>query len=229
MLNVVSVSVHFAEITIFTKHCLKRHRIFNHRNTRAFTKLDKSRIAHLNARCSGWSTPRPACSEQDEKSSLFAKWIPALITKFWQRSEIIIIIIIIFLHELGLLNCSGIDALPSFPGASTISSSSRFVVEGVFRESGVVRSFKMVDPVLLEITENLELKKNGTWMGQIVACSTDSGICNFLIQAKGGKRYYSKNWKGQERDTNSQCYRDNIWQVPASTCISGIPEAKHRA
>jgi len=39
-------------------------------------------------------------------------------------------------------------ALPSFPGASTISSSSRFVVEGVFRESGFVHSFKMVDPVL---------------------------------------------------------------------------------
>ena len=36
-------------------------------------------------------------------------------------------IIIIFLHGLGHLTCSGIDALPSFPGASTISSSSRFV------------------------------------------------------------------------------------------------------
>ena len=46
------------------------------------------------------------------------------------------------------MTCSGIDALPSFPGASTISSSSRFVVEGVFRKSGVVHSFKMVDPVL---------------------------------------------------------------------------------
>jgi hypothetical protein len=33
-------------------------------------------------------------------------------------------------------------------GASTISSPSRFVVEGVFRESGVVHSFKMVDPIL---------------------------------------------------------------------------------
>jgi hypothetical protein len=45
---------------------------------------------------------------------------------------IIIIIIIFFHHGLGHLTCSGIDALPSFPGASTISSSSRFVVEGVF-------------------------------------------------------------------------------------------------
>jgi len=54
-------------------------------------------------------------------------------------------IIIIFLHGLGRLNCSGIEALPPFPKASTISSSSRFVVEGVFRESGVVNSFKMVD------------------------------------------------------------------------------------
>ena len=43
---------------------------------------------------------------------------------------------------------SGIEALPSFAEASTISSSSRFVVECVFRESGVVRSFKVVDPVL---------------------------------------------------------------------------------
>ena len=60
---------------------------------------------------------------------------------------IIIIIIIIILHGLGRLTFSGIDALPSFPRASTISSSSRFVVEGVFREY-VVHSFKMVDPVL---------------------------------------------------------------------------------
>jgi len=59
-----------------------------------------------------------------------------------------VIIIIIFLHGLGDLTCSGIDALPLFPGASTISSSSRFVVEGVFRKSGVVHSFKMVDPIL---------------------------------------------------------------------------------
>ena len=31
---------------------------------------------------------------------------------------------------------------------ATISSSSRFVVEGMFQESGVVHSFKVVDPVL---------------------------------------------------------------------------------
>ena len=42
---------------------------------------------------------------------------------------------IIFLHGLGRLTCSAIDALPSFPWASTVSSSSGFVVEGVFRES----------------------------------------------------------------------------------------------
>ena len=59
-----------------------------------------------------------------------------------------IVIMIIFLHGLGCLTCSGIDALPSFPGASTISSSSRFVVECVFRQSGVFHSFKVVDPVL---------------------------------------------------------------------------------
>ena len=60
----------------------------------------------------------------------------------------IIIIIIIFLHGLDRLICSGIDALPSFPGASTISSSSMFVVHGVFRKSGVVHSLEMVDPLL---------------------------------------------------------------------------------
>jgi len=51
-------------------------------------------------------------------------------------------------HGLGRLPCSVIDALPLFSRASTISSSSRFVIEGVFRKSGVVHSFKMVDPVL---------------------------------------------------------------------------------
>jgi hypothetical protein len=62
--------------------------------------------------------------------------------------SLIIIIIIIIIHGLGRLTFSGIDALSSFPGASTIYSSSRFVVEGVFRKSGVVHSFEMVDPVL---------------------------------------------------------------------------------
>ena len=57
-------------------------------------------------------------------------------------------IIIIILHGLGRLTCSGIDALSSFPGASAIRSSSGFVSEGVFRESGVVHSFKVVDTVL---------------------------------------------------------------------------------
>jgi hypothetical protein len=61
---------------------------------------------------------------------------------------IIIIIIMIFLHGLDRLTCSGIAALPSFPGAPTISSFSRFVVEGVVRESGVFHSFKVVDTVL---------------------------------------------------------------------------------
>ena len=63
-------------------------------------------------------------------------------------SSIIQSIIIIFLHGLGRLTCSGIDALPSFTGASTVSSSSRFVFDGVFRQSGVVHSFEVDDPVL---------------------------------------------------------------------------------
>ena len=53
------------------------------------------------------------------------------------------IIIIIFLHGLDRLTSSGIDALPSFPRASTISSSSAFVAEEVFRQSVVIHSLKV--------------------------------------------------------------------------------------
>jgi len=83
------------------------------------------------------SPDRPARSE-----SLYRLSYPRLTT------TCLFIFIIIFLHGLGTLNCSGIDALPSFPGASTISSSSVFVVESLFRESGVVHSLKVVDPIL---------------------------------------------------------------------------------
>ena len=64
-------------------------------------------------------------------------------------------VIIIFTHGLGRLTCSGIDALPSFPGASAIPSSPPFVGEGVFRESGVVHSFEVVDPVLFEFESHV--------------------------------------------------------------------------
>jgi hypothetical protein len=60
-------------------------------------------------------------------------------------------LLLLLLHGLDRLTCSGIDALPSFLRSSTISSSSRFVVEGVFRKSGVVHSFKIVDPVLISL------------------------------------------------------------------------------
>ena len=60
----------------------------------------------------------------------------------------IIIIIIFLLHGLGRLTRSGIDALSSFAGASTVSSYSTFVVEGVFRVSDDVRYLEVVDPVL---------------------------------------------------------------------------------
>jgi len=53
-----------------------------------------------------------------------------------RNTESTIIIIIIIIHGLGRLTCSGIDVLPSFPGASAIPSSPGFVGEGVFRESG---------------------------------------------------------------------------------------------
>jgi hypothetical protein len=54
----------------------------------------------------------------------------------WTKYNVVIIIII-FLHGLGRLTCSGIDTLPPFSGASTISSFLRLVVEGVFQESSV--------------------------------------------------------------------------------------------
>jgi hypothetical protein len=40
----------------------------------------------------------------------------------------IIVIMIILFHGLGRLTSSGIDALPYFPGASVISSPSKFVL-----------------------------------------------------------------------------------------------------
>jgi len=52
------------------------------------------------------------------------------------------------MHGLGRLICSGTDVLPSFPGASTISLSWVFVVEGVFWESVIIHSLKVVDPIL---------------------------------------------------------------------------------
>jgi hypothetical protein len=50
------------------------------------------------------------------------------------RLLLLLNIIIILLHGLGRLTYSAIDALPSFTGATMISSPSRFVVEGVFRK-----------------------------------------------------------------------------------------------
>ena len=67
---------------------------------------------------------------------------------FKECSGALRIFVIIFLHGLGHLTCSGIDALPSFPGTSAVSSSSRFVLKVLFRKSGVVHSFEVVDPVV---------------------------------------------------------------------------------
>ena len=85
---------------------------------------------------------------QTGDEALFTETEKKVFLTAWLRHNHYVIIIIIFLHELGRLTCSDIDTLPSFPGASTISSSSRFVVERVFRESGVVHSLKVGDPVL---------------------------------------------------------------------------------
>ena len=68
------------------------------------------------------------------------------------------VIIITFLHGLDRLICSGIDTLTSFPGTSTISSSSRFVAEGVFRKSCVVLSTRVgtliVATIYLQLIQN---------------------------------------------------------------------------
>jgi hypothetical protein len=82
--------------------------------------------------------------------------------------EEVIIIIIIFLHGLGRLICSGIDALPSFPRASTISSSSRFVVDGVFRKSGGL------------VEEVMGIKLEWNLILQIKGCGLDSLIHNMI-------------------------------------------------
>jgi len=69
-----------------------------------------------------------------------------LIYNLWLRAKYGVIIII-FLHGLGRVTC-----LTSFRGVSAILSSSGLVGEGVLGESGVVRSFQMVDPVLFVLS-----------------------------------------------------------------------------
>ena len=63
-------------------------------------------------------------------------------------AKIVIIIIINFLHGLGLLIVTALTRCHRFLGRPRSLLPLDFVVEGVFRESGVVHSFKMVDPVL---------------------------------------------------------------------------------
>ena len=60
----------------------------------------------------------------------FDVW-PCIVYENDERYQLDATIIIIFLHGLGWLTCSSINALPYFPGASTTSSPPRFVVEGV--------------------------------------------------------------------------------------------------
>jgi hypothetical protein len=70
-------------------------------------------------------------------------------TAHWQLLLLLLLLLLlIFLHESGRLTRSGIGVLPSFPVASEIPSPSTFVVGSVFRQSGFVRSFKAIDPVL---------------------------------------------------------------------------------
>jgi hypothetical protein len=79
---------------------------------------------------------------------------------FFVKLIIVIIFFFFLLHGLCRLTCSGIDALPSFPGASTFSSASRLVVEGVFRESSVFHAFKIVNPILFVFDAHFLYSRN---------------------------------------------------------------------
>ena len=107
------------------------------------------------------------------------------------RLCIFFIIIIFFLHGLCRLTCSGLDALPSFPRAPT-----RFVVEGVFRESGVVHSFKMVDPVLcLDLTSCIPEISSSFLINR-----TDTQMKFCKVVARTTLLYGSETWGTTTRD-----------------------------
>jgi len=69
------------------------------------------------------------------------------------------------------MTCSGIDALPSFPGGVHDPFFPGFVGEGVFRESGVVHSFNVVDPVLF-VSLVLVLCHRFLFVQSCVSCNT---------------------------------------------------------
>ena len=103
-------------------------------------------------------------------------------------------IIIIFLHGLGRLTCFGIDALLSFPGASTISSSSGIVFEGVFRESGVVHSFKVVDPILcLVLTSSIPGMSSSFLLISLLISSRNLNFVNNLFFEKYSRIKFNEN------------------------------------
>ena len=100
------------------------------------------------------------------------------------------------LHGLSRLTFSGIEVLPSFPRESTISSSTRFVVEGVFRESGVVHSFKMVDPVLcLDLTSCIPEISSSFLINR-----TDTQMKFCKVVARTTLLYGSETWGTTTRD-----------------------------
>ena len=77
--------------------------------------------------------------------------------------------------------------------------------------------------------EIFKLKKNGTRNGLDRSLLYRFRYVHLSYPGESQEQILQQNLKGRERDTDPQCYRDNIWQVPAPTYISGIPEAKHRA
>jgi hypothetical protein len=120
-------------------------------------------------RCVQWLKMRNSIAVKVKNTSLVQKMRPiflpiltgsALLMVRSVDFSLLIVVFIIFLHGLGRLTCSGIDALPSLLGDSTISSSSKLVVEGVFRESSVIHSFKMINPILFVFDADFLYSRN---------------------------------------------------------------------
>ena len=143
-IRALSIDQFFFKPRIWEHRCFPR--LTQHRQT-----IRVSRIPHfIFLSDKGKPNFSEDCGLKTWKSMQFTTYQYKMLSSsvIYYLTLVIIIIIIIFLHGLRRLTRSGIDALPSFRGGSTISSSTKFIVEGVFQKSGVANCFKMVDPVL---------------------------------------------------------------------------------
>ena len=98
-----------------------------------------------------------------------------------------------------------------------ISSSSRFVVEGVFRKSGVVYSFEMVDPVLFVFGFHVLYSRDLSLFFRMMSLLILSSLVHqqeihlttlflkFIISVRGGHYDYSL-WAQKTRYTTAWGY-----------------------